>query len=175
MGWFSHWSLTTADVQADCKWKIILFQQVVLSEWQYTKPKSQTLKRAALIFIQSMNRLLSLIAIFVFQSPHLRPPEIIIKTFLYHLSLFKDSTNFLKCHRFSLTESFIRLPTCSAALCSQHCTHDCTQTALELTLMCLISIDWLEISVCYLFISLCQKPSRIRTGVRQLATPLPLP
>ncbi len=44
---------------------------------------------------------LSLIAIFVFQSPHLRPPEIIIKTFLYHLSLFKDSsTNFLKCHVF---------------------------------------------------------------------------
>ncbi len=35
---------------------------------------------------------LSLIAIFVFQSPHLRPPEIIIKTFLYHLSLFKDSS-----------------------------------------------------------------------------------
>ncbi len=24
------------------------------SEWQYTKPKSQTLKRAALIFIQSI-------------------------------------------------------------------------------------------------------------------------
>ncbi len=86
---------------------------------------------------------LSLIAIFVFQSPHLRPPENIIKTFLYHLSLFKDSsTNFLKCHRFSLTESLICLPTCSAALCSHHCTHDCTQTALELTLICLISI-WL--------------------------------
>ncbi len=56
--------------------------------------------------IYSMNSHLMFLAILVFQSPHLRPPEIIIKYLLYHLRLYGpvNVPNFSKCHCFSLIE-----------------------------------------------------------------------